>query len=180
VAFDPLRDLLYAGSSTTDQVIAYDTHTWAEQFRIDIGEHIPLTGPFGNGEMAVSAGGSLLFLSTPSGVRVLPIPAVPAPASAADPALVSASLGASASPARGNHGDGFPAHVIPMPEGARPAAGMADGMSGAAAFRPDTGGHLTPQAHPVRTHGETGLVSNDLPLVRDDLVLGLDSLRNGR
>jgi DNA-binding beta-propeller fold protein YncE len=177
VAFDPLRDLLYAGAGA--QVIAYDTTTWAEQFRIDVGEGFG-AAPFGNGGLGVSDDGSLLFVSTDSGVRVLPIPAFPAPASAADPALVSASLGASASPARGSYTDGSVGPVIPMPEPARPAARMADGMSGAAAFRPGTGGYLTPQAHPVRTHGETGLVNNDLPLAREGLLPAPDPLSDGR
>jgi hypothetical protein len=71
VAFDPNSKILYAASSTANQVIAFDTNTWDELYRVDIGESLGGTGPFGNGEMQVSDDSSLLFVSTPTGVRVL-------------------------------------------------------------------------------------------------------------
>jgi sugar lactone lactonase YvrE len=74
VAFDPVRDLLYVADTTSNQIIAYDTATWTQQFRLDIGEAIGAGQEFGNGVMNVSNDGSLLFLSTPSGVRVLNLP----------------------------------------------------------------------------------------------------------
>jgi hypothetical protein len=77
LVFDPARDVLYAANST--QIIGYDTHTWAEEFRIDIGQAVPASAPFGNGEMTVSDDGQWLFLATPTGVRVYPLGA---PASA--------------------------------------------------------------------------------------------------
>ncbi len=75
VAFDPVQNLLYGASTTADQVIAYDTTTWKERFRLDIGEPIRPVQAFGNGVMTVSDDGSELFLSTPSGVRMIDLPA---------------------------------------------------------------------------------------------------------
>jgi hypothetical protein len=175
VAFDPLRDLLYAGSLTTDQVIAYDTTTWAEQFRIDIGEHIGSTTPFGSGDMAVSDDGSLLFLSTLSGVRVLQTPAAPGRAGAADPALMSAGLGAHTSWARGRPLDRFEGYGALPPEPAHPAAGVAGGVSGANAFQPSTGAPRTLPRRPMRPHGGAGPASNDLLLLSDDFLLAVRS-----
>jgi sugar lactone lactonase YvrE len=71
VAFDPNADILYAASNTSNQVIAYDTNSWRELYRVDIGESLSFTGPFGNGEMQVSDDSTRLFVSTPTGVRVL-------------------------------------------------------------------------------------------------------------
>jgi hypothetical protein len=73
LTFDPSRDLLYAANS--DQVVAFDTDNWAEKFRLNIGETIPAWSQFGSGEMTVSSDGSELFLSTPSGVRMIDLPA---------------------------------------------------------------------------------------------------------
>jgi DNA-binding beta-propeller fold protein YncE len=74
VAFDPNSDILYAASSTSNQVIAFDTNTWNELYRVDIGESLGGTGPFGSGEMQVSDDSSRLFVSTPAGVRALDLP----------------------------------------------------------------------------------------------------------
>jgi hypothetical protein len=74
VAFDPNSDILYAGSSSSNQVIAFDTNTWNELYRVDIGEPLGGTGPFGSGEMQVSDDSTLLFVSTPTGVRALNLP----------------------------------------------------------------------------------------------------------
>jgi hypothetical protein len=71
VVFDPTRDVLYAATST--QIIAYDTNTWAELHRFDIGQNVSSGTPFGNGEMTVSDDGSLLFFSTSAGVRIYPL-----------------------------------------------------------------------------------------------------------
>ncbi len=78
LTFDPQRDILYAANFTTDQIIAFDTHTWHELYRLNIGEDIPSSDswdtssrPFGNGMMTVSADGHELFMATPSGVRML-------------------------------------------------------------------------------------------------------------
>jgi hypothetical protein len=74
LAFDPLRDLLYAVNTDTAQVVAYDTTTWAERYRLSIGESIGSSGAFGSGVMVVSNDAKHLFLATPTGVRVLDLP----------------------------------------------------------------------------------------------------------
>src|SRR5262249_41186566 len=75
IAFDPVRDVLYGVNSATDQVVAYDTNTWAEKYRLSIGESVNTCTAFGGGMMAVSSDGSYLFLSTGSGVREFSLPA---------------------------------------------------------------------------------------------------------
>ena len=45
VAFDALHDLFYAVNCTTDQVVAYDTNTFAERFRLVAGEDLPPAPP---------------------------------------------------------------------------------------------------------------------------------------
>src|SRR6266852_3259880 len=69
VTFDPTQDVLYAADSATSQIVAYDTHTWAAKYRLDIGENITSTTAdpsriYGNGMMTVSADGHYLFLAT--------------------------------------------------------------------------------------------------------------------
>lgn len=76
MAFDPVSDILYAANSTTDEIIAFNTDTWDEIYRIDIGEDIGSgfsnsSRPLGNGVMTVSDNGQHLFMSTPDGVRML-------------------------------------------------------------------------------------------------------------
>ncbi len=75
LTFDPSRDILYVADAAADQVVAFDTNTWAVRFRLNIGESIPAATPFGSGEMTVSSDGSELFMATPSGVRVIDLPA---------------------------------------------------------------------------------------------------------
>jgi hypothetical protein len=74
VTFDPVRDLLYAVNTSTSQVVAYNTNTWAVSFQVPVGETATAASAFGNGVMTVSNDGSLLFLSTTSGVRMINLP----------------------------------------------------------------------------------------------------------
>src|SRR5205814_7394231 len=61
VAFDGIRDTFYGVNSTTDQIIAYSTETFAELFRLNIGENISSgSTPFGPGTLAASANGHWL------------------------------------------------------------------------------------------------------------------------
>jgi ribosomal protein L24E/6-phosphogluconolactonase (cycloisomerase 2 family) len=94
LTFDPARDLFYLADAAADQVVAFDTTTWAEKFRLNIGEAIPRFATFGSGEMAVSADSSELFISTPSGVRMIDLPQSTGVASQLDvsgfPSLISA------------------------------------------------------------------------------------------
>jgi sugar lactone lactonase YvrE len=94
LTFDPARDLFYLADSTAGQVVAFDTATWAEKFRLNIGEAIPRFATYGSGEMTVSADSSALFISTPSGVRMIDLPPSTGVASQLEvsgfPALISA------------------------------------------------------------------------------------------
>ena len=74
MAFDPNLDVIYVANSTTDQVIAYDTATWKEKYRLAVGEDVGVASPLDNGMMTVSSDGRWLFLSTNQGVRVLALP----------------------------------------------------------------------------------------------------------
>jgi hypothetical protein len=75
VAFDAMADRFYAVETATDQIIAYETNTYVEQFRIDIGETLaPDVTQFGTGTLVASQDGKYLALETPAGIRVLPIP----------------------------------------------------------------------------------------------------------
>jgi hypothetical protein len=74
VVFDPNQDVMYAVNSSTDQIMAYDTNTWAIRFQLAIGEPVTPGQAFGNGVMAISADSRWLFLATPSGVREFTLP----------------------------------------------------------------------------------------------------------
>jgi hypothetical protein len=76
VAFDAVTDTVYGVNSTTDQIIAYDTNTFAEKFRLNIGENLgpDETFQFGTGRLVASADGRHLALETPSGVRLFTVP----------------------------------------------------------------------------------------------------------
>lgn len=66
--FDPIRDVLYATDRTNDQVVAVDTLTWQERFRVPIQENVT-----GGGSMIVSSNGQYVFVRTPSGIRMIDI-----------------------------------------------------------------------------------------------------------
>ncbi len=71
VAFDALRDVLYAVSSKAGQIIAYDTTTFTEKYRVPIGNQMPkFVVPFDTGTLVASANGSYLALEAPTGVRI--------------------------------------------------------------------------------------------------------------
>ena len=75
VAFDGTRDLLYGVNSVTDQIIAYNTNTFVEKFRLSIGEDVSFSSSmFGPGILIASPDGRRLALRTPSGVRIFTIP----------------------------------------------------------------------------------------------------------
>jgi hypothetical protein len=74
VVFDPNQDVMYAVWPSGDQIVAFDTNTWAVKYQLPIGEPVGSTRAFGNGVMAVSSDSSMLFLSTASGIRVISLP----------------------------------------------------------------------------------------------------------
>jgi hypothetical protein len=77
VAFDAVQDAFYGVNSSNDQIVAYDTTTFVEKFRFDIGEDVNAgAAPIGVGKLAASQDGRYLALITPTAVRVYEIPAV--------------------------------------------------------------------------------------------------------
>ncbi len=70
VIFDPNQDVMYAVWPSGDQIVAFDTNTWAVKYQLPIGESVGPGQAFGNGVMAISNDSSMLFLSTNSGIRV--------------------------------------------------------------------------------------------------------------
>jgi hypothetical protein len=78
VAFDGSRDIMYGVNSTTDEIIAYSTTTYAELFRLKIGEDVQAGSTmFGTGTLVASPDGRWLALETDSGIRVIALPAPP-------------------------------------------------------------------------------------------------------
>ncbi len=69
VVFDPNQDVMYAVNPAADQIVAFDTNTWAVKYQLPIGEPVSPEHAFGNGVMAVSNDSSMLFLATASGIR---------------------------------------------------------------------------------------------------------------
>jgi hypothetical protein len=77
VAFDAVQDTLYGVESSRSQIIAYDTNTFVEKFRFDIGEKVTAgVDQFGPGTLVASQDGHHLALITPTTVRVYYVPAV--------------------------------------------------------------------------------------------------------
>jgi sugar lactone lactonase YvrE len=77
VVFDPLRNVLYGVDSVSDQLVAIDTQSWVEKYRLAIGENVPAFSTFdtgANGQMAVSGDGTMLYLTTPGGIRRFDLP----------------------------------------------------------------------------------------------------------
>ncbi|MBO9998319.1 MAG: tandem-95 repeat protein [Cyanobacteria bacterium SID2] len=77
--FDPARDILYAIDSGTDEIVAHDLATRNELYRFAVGENISgfgsdLSTNLGSGNFAFSPDGDLMFLSTPTGIRVYDLP----------------------------------------------------------------------------------------------------------
>ena len=98
VAFDATRDILYGVSKASNDVVAYDTNTFAEKFRLHIGEDVRFVraiDEFDTGVLVASADGRYLALETPMGVRlfnvpqpsVIPTPTPPPPPATAAPVI---------------------------------------------------------------------------------------------
>ena len=75
IGFDATADRFYALASATDEIIAYDSITFAELYRMTIGEDIGSgTAQFGSGNLLASNDGRYLAIETPSGIRLLTLP----------------------------------------------------------------------------------------------------------
>jgi hypothetical protein len=98
VAFDATKDNLYGVSTTSDQIIAFDTTTFVEKFRLAIGEHVPpipvyQPARFGSGRLVASQDGRDLALITPTAVRMYDVSAGPSPTPAPTPIVSISSSG---------------------------------------------------------------------------------------
>jgi hypothetical protein len=78
LAFDAVRNVFYGVNSETDEIVAYSTTTYAELFRLSIGEDIdPIRNfAFATGTLVASADGNCLAVETPSGIRLFQVPPV--------------------------------------------------------------------------------------------------------
>jgi hypothetical protein len=75
IAFDAVTDTFYGVNSVTDQIIAFDTNTFVERFRLNIGEDVSAGATqFGTGTLVASADGRHLALETVSGIRLFFVP----------------------------------------------------------------------------------------------------------
>ena len=83
VAFDAIADVLYAVTTSgnesgnfTSQIVAYDSNTQTEKFRIGVGELMPnyTSWQFGVNNLVASQDGNYLALITPTTVRVFNLP----------------------------------------------------------------------------------------------------------
>ena len=80
VAFDPVKDTLYGIASNSDEIVAYDTNTFAEQKRMWLGEDIPSFGEkFDVGMMIASSDGRYLALYTPTAIDLIDLQNPPPP-----------------------------------------------------------------------------------------------------
>ncbi len=80
LAFDATRDRFYGVATPTAQLIAYDANTYAELYRMDIGESLSQgVTQFGSGNLVASHDGRFLALATSTGIRLFTLPAGPYP-----------------------------------------------------------------------------------------------------
>src|SRR5207249_4734422 len=71
VAFDATKNLFYGVNSSADQIVAYNTDTFGEQFRIPIGENVHAgSSPFGRGTLVASPDGRYLALMPATAIRI--------------------------------------------------------------------------------------------------------------
>lgn len=68
VAFDAARDIFYAIDGGADQLIAFDTATWVELYRVPTG-----INPSSYGKLLTSANGQFAFVQTNNGVHQIDI-----------------------------------------------------------------------------------------------------------
>lgn len=75
-AFSPKNDLFLAADTIRNQIVAYDTNSWAEKYRLPAGESLESAASTGRGigTMAISDDGRRAFLITNSGVRQYILP----------------------------------------------------------------------------------------------------------
>src|SRR6185503_3881644 len=70
IVFSPTSDVIYIADTGWELLTAFRTSDWSTVFSIGVGENIPDANPYGSGVMTVSDDGTMLFMATPSGVRM--------------------------------------------------------------------------------------------------------------
>ena len=72
LAFSAVADIFYAIDGGGTQIIAFDTKTYAELYRLNIGETLPpYYAGYPVGTLVASQDGKYLALATPSGIRLI-------------------------------------------------------------------------------------------------------------
>jgi hypothetical protein len=79
LTFNQASDVLYGVSTTTDNIVGYNTNTFAQELTLPIGEDMPTPVPafyrFGSGRLVSSHNGRYLALITPSAIRIYDVTA---------------------------------------------------------------------------------------------------------
>ena len=101
-AFDPVADVFYGVNSAADRLDVYRTSDWSVVNSAPLGENVPASGAMGNGVTTVAVNGGVVFVSTPNGVRAVPLRtrAVPGNYTVAEGGSVALTGGAVAGPGR--------------------------------------------------------------------------------
>jgi hypothetical protein len=74
VAFNAVQDIVYGANSSTDEIVGYDTKTFAEKFRAQVGEDVsqfPVAN-FPGTILAASQDGRYVALATDADIRLVP------------------------------------------------------------------------------------------------------------
>ena len=74
MAFDPTRHVAYGIDASTSEVVAVDTDTWVERYRLPLGGPALGSVVYGANMPVVSGDGRWLFVPTPDGIRVIDLP----------------------------------------------------------------------------------------------------------
>ena len=87
-----VKDIFYTIGNAGAQIFAFDTNTFRELFRLNIGETVTgNTTQFGTGTLVASQDGKYLAVETSSGIRLLTLPAsIPSPTPSPTPTFSSA------------------------------------------------------------------------------------------
>ncbi|MBL8828585.1 MAG: tandem-95 repeat protein [Planctomycetaceae bacterium] len=72
VAFDPVRDILYAADANNNEIVAYRTSDWQAVTRVSLGTSIDSSNT-AYCQMTISDDGNYLFYTSPTDVRVVPL-----------------------------------------------------------------------------------------------------------
>jgi hypothetical protein len=79
LACDGVTDRLFAATVFTNEIVVYDATTFVEQFRFAVGEELQSIPHEFEGTLVATDDGRYLAIQTPSGVRLITVPAVPPP-----------------------------------------------------------------------------------------------------